>query len=226
MSSWIVALESTIISHGMPYPVNLVTAIAVEQILRNSGVVPATTAILEGEMRAGLSKDELAFLAESKEIKKASERDIAFILAKKQHARTTVSASLAIAHAAGIQVFATGGIGGVGPQANQTFDISADLLSIGKYDCITVCAGAKAFMDIPATLEFLETNSIPVLVYQSNRFPLFYARDSRVKVDWELDNPDEIAEVFLKRLSIDQQGGLLVAVPIPAEAAIPENELN
>jgi pseudouridylate synthase len=222
----VVALESTIISHGMPYPVNIDTANSVEEIIRKEGAIPATIAIINGEIKVGLSKDELNFLATSKEIHKASERDLAIILANKLNAATTVSASLAIASAAGIVVFATGGIGGVGPDASKTFDISADLLSIGKYPCITVCAGAKAFMDISATLEFLETHSIPLAVYQSTQFPLFYSRDSGIKVEWEAHNSQEIANIFSTRLAIGQTGGFLVAVPIPNEDAIPEAEIQ
>jgi pseudouridine-5'-phosphate glycosidase len=222
----IVALESTIISHGMPYPTNLNTTIAVEDIIRKAGVTPATIAILKGVIKIGLTKEEFVFLSKSKNIYKASERDIAFILSKKFHAATTVSASLAIASAAGIHVFATGGIGGVGPHATKTFDISADLISIGKFPCITVCAGAKAFMDIPATLEFLDTHSIPVCVYCAKNFPLFYSRDSGIKIDWEVNNPREVADLFKTQLSIGQTGGMLVAVPIPFDDAIPENEIH
>lgn len=222
----IVALESTIISHGMPYPINIDTAKSVEEIIRKKGAVPATIAIINGDIKVGLSEDELEFVATSKAFYKASERDLSMILANKLNAATTASASLAIACAAGIMVFATGGIGAVGPDAYKTFDISADLLTIGKYPCMTVCAGAKAFMDIPATLEFLETNSIPVIVYQSTQFPFFYSRDSGLKVEWEAHNPQEIAKIFSTRLSIGQYGGLLVAVPIPMEDAIPEDEIR
>lgn len=222
----IVALESTIISHGMPYPINIDTAKSVEEIIRKKGAVPATIAIINGDIKVGLSEDELEFVATSKAFYKASERDLSMILANKLNAATTASASLAIASAAGIMVFATGGIGAVGPDAYKTFDISADLLTIGKYPCMTVCAGAKAFMDIPATLEFLETNSIPVIVYQSTQFPFFYSRDSGLKVEWEAHNPQEIAKIFSTRLSIGQYGGLLVAVPIPMEDAIPEDEIR
>lgn len=221
----IVALESTIISHGMPYPTSYDTAIVVEDIIRNSGATPATIAIMGGEIKVGLTQDELRFLATGNGIFKASERDIPFILANKLNAATTVSASLAVASAAGINVFATGGIGGVGPDAHRTFDISADLLAVGKYPCVTVCAGAKAFMDISATLEYFETHSIPVVVYKSNHFPLFYSRDSGSKVDWEAQDVHEIAKVFITKNKIGQLGGLLVAVPIPEEDAIPENEI-
>ena len=222
----VVALESTIISHGMPYPVNLQTTQAVEEIVRQAGCAPATIAVLNGEIHVGVSEEELLFLATGKNIAKASERDLPFVLARGGHAATTVSGTLAVASLAGIQVFATGGIGGVGPDAWKTLDISADLLSIGKFPCITVCAGAKAFMDIPATLEFLETHSVAVFVYQNEVFPLFYARDSGMKTDWAAKNAHEVAEVFKMKQALHQTGGLLVAVPIPAENALDEGELK
>jgi pseudouridine-5'-phosphate glycosidase len=222
----VIALESTIISHGMPYPVNLETTQAVEEIIRQNGCVPATIAILDGRIHVGVDAEELLFLSTAKNILKASERDIPFVLAAGRHAATTVSGTLMVASLAGIPVFATGGIGGVGPDASTTFDISADLLSIGKFPCITVCAGAKSFMDIPATLEFLETYSVPVIVYQSDHFPLFYARDSGVKVDWVAQNARDIADVFNTKQALHQPGGILVAVPIPEDNAIPETEIK
>ena len=174
----IVALESTIIAHGMPYPQNVETALAVEEIVRQAGAIPATIAILNGKMRVGLTREEIEFIATDKHILKASDRDIPFILAKQLSAATTVSASLAIANAAGIHVFVTGGIGGVGPDGYKTMDISSDLIALADYPCITVCAGAKAFMDIPATLEYLETNRVCVAGYNTPNFPLFYTRGS------------------------------------------------
>ena len=206
----IVALESTIISHGMPYPINQETALEVEEIVRKTGAIPATIAIIDGIIKVGISKEELSFLSTSKDIFKASDRDIPFIISRKLHAATTVSASLAIADAVGIRVFATGGIGAIGPDASKTYDISSDLLSLGKHPCVTVCSGAKAFMDIPATLEFLETNSIPVVVYQSNTFPLFYSIDSGVRVDWNMKDAQEVANLFSTIISIDSHKGLLV----------------
>jgi len=222
----IVALESTIISHGMPFPVNLETTQTVEAIIRQNGCVPATIAILDGKIHVGVNEEELRFLSTGTNILKASERDIPFVLARGSHAATTVSGTLTVASMVGIQVFATGGIGGVGPDAWKTLDISADLLTIGKIPCITVCAGAKSFMDIPATLEFLETHSVPVMVYQSDTFPLFYARDSGVKVDWVAQDARDVAEAYKMRQLLHQTGGILVAVPIPAEDALPESELK
>ena len=222
----LVSLESTIISHGMPHPINLETATEVERIIREAGAIPATIAIIDGIIRIGLSREELTFMATSKDIKKACERDIPFILAKKMHAATTVSASLAITHAAGIHLFATGGLGAVGPDASKTFDIWADLLALGKYPCITVCSGAKAFMDIAATLEYLETHGTPVVVWKSHIFPWFYSINSGVNVDWSVQNEDEVAEIFLAILSVDPSIGLLVAVPIPESDAIPEEQTH
>jgi len=222
----VVTLESTIISHGMPYPTNLDTANQVEEIIRKAGAIPATIAIIDGIIRVGLTKEEINFMATSQEIKKACERDIPFILTKKLHAATTVSASLAITHASKISIFATGGLGAVGPEAYKTFDISADLLALGKYPCITVCSGAKAFMDIAATLEYLETHSIPVVVYKSDVFPWFYSIDSGIKVDWGSFDEKAIAEVYFTGLRVDPSRGLLVAVPIPKEDAIPEDKIR
>ncbi len=221
----IVTLESTIISHGMPYPTNLETANQVEQIVRKAGAIPATIAIIDGVVRVGLTDEQMNFMAISKEINKACERDIPFIISRKLHAATTVSASLAITHSSKIHVFATGGLGAVGPDAYKTFDISADLLSLGKYPCITVCSGAKAFMDIAGTLEYLETQGIPVVVYKSDYFPWFYSISSGLKVDWSMSSESEIAEVFLTCLSIDPTKGLLVAVPIPKEDSISEEDI-
>jgi pseudouridine-5'-phosphate glycosidase len=222
----VVALESTIISHGMPYPVNFETTQAVEEIVRQNGCTPATIAVLDGQMHVGVSETELNFLATGKNILKASERDLPFVLARGNHAATTVSGTLAVASLAGIHVFATGGIGGVGPEVWKTNDISADLLSIGKFPCVTVCAGAKAFMDIAGTLEFLETHSVAVCVYQDETFPLFYARNSGLKVDWAARDAGEVAKVFNMKQALHQAGGLLVAVPIPAESAMSESELK
>lgn len=222
----VVALESTIISHGMPYPTNQQTALEVEQIVRDTGAVPATIAIIDGVIKVGLSEDELAFMATSDRIHKTSEREIPVILSRKLSAATTVSASLTIAHAAGIPVFATGGIGAVGPDAAATLDISADLLALGRYPCITVCSGAKAFMDIPGTLEFLETHSITVTVYRSGVFPWFYSLDSGEQIDWPVQSAREIADLFSTAIQVFPERGLLVAVPIPAEDAIPETEIR
>jgi pseudouridylate synthase len=220
----VVALESTIIAHGMPYPQNRDTALAVEGIVRKAGAIPATIAIINGKMKVGMTSDELEFLSTDKTIYKASDRDIPFILAKKLHAATTVSASLAIATAVGIKVFVTGGIGGVGPEGYKTMDISSDLIALSDYPCITVCAGVKAFMDIPATLEYLETNRVCVVGYKTKNFPLFYTRDSRYKIDWSVDNADEAAEIFHQKWINKHKGGLLVGVPLEDKEALSYEE--
>ena len=220
----VVALESTIIAHGMPYPQNMETALAVEGIVREAGAIPATIAIIGGTMKVGLTQEEIEFLSTDKTILKASDRDIPFILAKKLHAATTVSASLAIASAAGIKVFVTGGIGGVGPEGYKTMDISSDLIALADYPCITVCAGAKAFMDIPATLEYLETNRVAVVGYKTKSFPLFYTRDSRYTIDWSVENAAEAAEIYFQKQVNQHGGGLLVGVPLQDEDALSYEE--
>jgi len=220
----VVALETTIIAHGMPYPTNLETALAVEEIVRANGATPATIGIIEGEITVGLTTGEIRFFATSKHILKVVERDIPMVVARKLHAATTVGSSLSIAAAAGIPVFVTGGIGAVAPHAGVTFDISADLLAIAGYPCLTVCAGAKAFMDIAATLEFLETHSVPVIVYRSEFFPLFYSRSSGQRVEWVAQTVEEIAEAFATQRELGIQRGMLVGVPVPEEEALGEDE--
>jgi pseudouridine-5'-phosphate glycosidase len=219
----VVALESTIIAHGMPYPVNMETALAVEAIVRAAGAVPATIGIIDGQIRVGLTEDAIKFFSTSTEILKAGERDIPFVVAKKLHAATTAGSSIAIAAAAGIRVFVTGGIGGVGPDAAEDFDISADLLAIAEYPCLTICAGTKAFMDVPATLEYLETQRVPVMVYRSNEFPLFYSRSSGCKVDWVAQEAADIADVYAAKLALGMDGGMLVGVPVSEADALPES---
>lgn len=220
----IVALESTIIAHGMPYPQNMETALAVEEIVRQAGAIPATIAIREGKMKVGLTRDEIEWIATDNNVLKASDRDIPFILARKLSAATTVSASLAIASAVGINVFVTGGIGGVGPDGFQTLDISSDLVALADYHCITVCAGAKAFMDIPATLEYLETNRVGVIGYQTQNFPLFYTRGSQYKLDWSAETPEEVAEIYKAKMLHEHKGGLLVGVALADEDALSYEE--
>lgn len=220
----IVALESTIIAHGMPYPQNMETALAVEEIVRQAGAIPATIAICCGKMKVGLSRDEIEWIATDQKVLKASDRDIPFILARQLSAATTVSASLAIASAVGINVFVTGGIGGVGPEGYKTLDISSDLSALEEYPCITVCAGAKAFMDIPATLEYLETNRVGVVGYQTPYFPLFYTRGSRYKLDWYVETPEEVADIFKAKLQHGHKGGLLVGVALADEDALSYEE--
>ncbi|MCC7209650.1 MAG: pseudouridine-5'-phosphate glycosidase [Anaerolineae bacterium] len=217
----VVALESTIIAHGMPYPTNVEVALAVESIVRDAGAIPATLAILDGVIRAGLSRDEIEFLGSNKTVLKAVERDIPMVVAGKRHAATTAGSSLAIAAAAGIRVFVTGGIGGVGPLASADFDISADLPAIAEYPCLTVCSGTKAFMDIPATLEYLETLRVPVVGYQVDAFPMFYSRSSGSKVEWAAADAAQAAAFFAARLRLGG-GGMLLGVPVPEADALPE----
>lgn len=217
----VVALESTIIAHGMPYPTNVEVALAVESIVRDAGAIPATLAILDGVIRAGLSRDEIEFLGSNKTVLKAVERDIPMVVAGKRHAATTAGSSLAIAAAAGIRVFVTGGIGGVGPLASADFDISADLPAIAEYPCLTVCSGTKAFMDIPATLEYLETLRVPVVGYQVDAFPMFYSRSSGSKVEWTAADAAQAAAFFAARLRLGG-GGMLLGVPVPEADALPE----
>lgn len=219
----VVALESTIIAHGMPYPMNRDTAFAVEKIVRDGGAVPATIGIVHGEIHVGLTPEQIELFATSHSIAKAGERDIPLAVARKEHAATTAGASIAIAAAAGISVFVTGGIGGVSPTASSDFDISADLKAIEQYAVITVCAGAKAFMDVAATLEYLETLRVPVATYQSDQFPLFYCRESGCRNEWTARDAAEIARTFAVKEQLDMPGGILVGVPLPAPDALEES---
>jgi len=218
----VVALETTIVAHGMPYPVNLETALAVEDIVRANGATPATIGVLDGKVVVGLTPQQIEFFATGNDILKIVERDIPLAVARQRNAATTVGASLAIAAAAGIRVFVTGGIGAVAPNAGVTFDISADLQAIARYPCLTVCAGTKAFMDVAATLEYLETHSVPVIVYQSEYFPLFYTRSSGHKMEWTAQSVEEIASAFAAQLALGIRRGMLVGNPIPAEDELPE----
>lgn len=216
----LVALESTIVAHGMPYPANVETALAVEQIIRDAGAEPRTLGILDGEIVVGMTPDQIEQLATRHDVWKAGERDIPLALARRANAALTAGASLAVAARHGIDVFVTGGIGAVGPTASRDFDISADLPAIAQYKVITVCAGAKAFMDIGATLEWLETHRVPVGVWQSGEFPLFFSRLSGFSAAWNVPDAAEAAAVFRARHS----GGVLIAVPLPAADALPEDE--
>lgn len=213
----VVALESTIITHGMPWPRNVETARAVEAEVRANGAVPATIAILDGELRAGLSGEEIERLGNSPEIFKATRRDLAPIIVRRGAAGTTVAATMAIAAMAGIPVFATGGIGGVHRGAEDTFDISADLTELGETPVTVVCAGAKSILDIAKTLEVLETRGVPVLGYRTRTFPAFYTRDSGEPIDFSCDTPEEIAEIVAAHRALGFRSGVLVANPIPEE---------
>ena len=222
----IVALESTIISHGMPYPENVKTAKEVEQVVRENGAVPATIAILKGKMKVGLSDEELEFLATSKDIQKVSRRDIPFIISQKLHGATTVAATMIIAELAGIKVFVTGGIGGVHRGASESFDISADLQELTKTNVEVVCAGPKAILDIGLTLEYLETHGVPVIGFRTHDMPAFYTRTSGFLVDFRLDTEKEIAELLNAKLKLGLQGGVVIANPIPEEYEMDNDLIN
>ena len=217
----VVALESTIISHGMPYPQNVETALKVEEIVRENGAVPATIAILKGKLKVGLSKEEVDYLGKKGlEVTKASRRDIPAILASEDDGATTVASTMIIAALAGIKVFATGGIGGVHRGAETTMDISADLEELAMTDVAVVCAGAKSILDIGLTLEFLETKGVPVLGYQTKELPAFYTRKSGFKVDYKMDTPEQIAKTLKAKWDVNLKGGVVIANPIPEEFAM------
>ena len=216
----VVALESTIISHGMPYPQNVETALAVEKIVRDNGAIPATIAILSGKLKVGLSPEEIESLGKSKDVIKVSRRDIPFISAGQLNGATTVAATMIIASLAGIKVFATGGIGGVHRNAQSTFDISADLQELAKTDVAVVCAGAKSILDIGLTLEYLETMGVPVVGYKTAELPAFYTTRSGFGVDYRLDTPEEIAKALKAKWDMNLEGGVVVANPIPEEYAM------
>lgn len=210
----VVALESTIISHGMPYPKNVETALKVEKIIRDNGAVPATIAILNGKLKVGLTKEEIEYLGKASNVIKTSRRDIPFIVAKKSDGATTVASTMIIASLAGIKVFATGGIGGVHRGATETFDISADLEELAQTNVAVVCAGAKSILDIGLTLEYLETHGVPVVGYKTEEMPAFYTRRSGFKVDYMLDSPEEIALSLKAKWDLGLKGGMVVANPI------------
>jgi len=213
----IVALESTIISHGLPRPENLRVARAVEEIVRGRGAVPATIAVLDGRVRIGLSEDELARVADLDDIVKVSVRDIATVVARGGHAATTVAATSHLAHLAGISVFATGGLGGVHRQARETWDESADLTSLSTTPVIVVCSGVKSILDVPATLERLETLNVAVVGYGTDRFPGFYLTDSGSRIDWQVGSPGDIAAISAIRRALCIPGALVVANPLPED---------
>jgi pseudouridine-5'-phosphate glycosidase len=216
----VVALESTIISHGMPYPDNLATALSVEKAVRAEGAVPATIAVIDGVLRAGLDAPTLERLAQDRQVVKASGRDLAAAMARKLNAGTTVSATMRIAELAGIGVFATGGIGGVHRGAAESFDVSADLSELAHTPVAVICAGAKSILDIPKTLEYLETQRVPVIVFGADEFPAFYSNASGCRADQRLDTPREIAEAILLHRRLGSGTGLLIANPIPPDDAL------
>ena len=222
----VVALESTIISHGMPYPQNIETARMLENTVRENGGVPATIAILDGRIRIGITEKELEILGTSKNIKKASRRDLPSIIALKQNAATTVAATMICASLAGIKFFATGGIGGVHRGASESFDISADLMEFTSTPVMVVCAGAKAILDIPHTMEYLETLGVPVFGYQTDEMPAFYYRNSGVKVPQRFDDPADAAEIFRRSIDLGYKSGILVGNPVPKEFEMDKNAIE
>ena len=223
----VVALESTIISHGMPYPQNVETALNVEKIIRDGGAVPATIAIIGGRLKAGLTPEEIDYLGKTGAgVTKASRRDLPILVAEGRDGATTVTTTMMIAAMAGIQVFATGGIGGVHRGAETTMDISADLEELAHTPVMVVCAGAKSILDLGLTLEYLETHGVPVIGYQTEELPAFYTRKSGFKVDYRLDTPKEIADAFAVKLDMGLAGGMLVTNPIPDEYAMDLDYIN
>ncbi len=222
----VVALESTIITHGMPHPQNVATAREVEEVVRENGAVPATIAIIEGRIKVGLSDAELDWLGTARDVMKLSRADLPYAVASRRHGATTVAATMICAHLAGIQVFATGGIGGVHQGVETSMDISADLDELARTPVAVVCAGAKAILDLPRTLEYLETRGVPVVGYGTDRFPAFWSRTSELPVPLRLDSPDAIAELIHTKEALGLDGGVLVANPVPSGDEIPAAEMS
>ena len=223
----VVALESTIISHGMPYPQNVETALAVEQIIRDNGAVPATIAVIGGRLKAGLTAEEIEYFGKKgMAITKASRRDLSVICARGMDGATTVTTTMIIAHMAGIKIFATGGIGGVHRGAETTMDISADLEELGQTPVMVVCAGAKSILDLGLTLEYLETKGVPVIGYGTEELPAFYTRQSGFGVDYRVDTPEELARIFKASHDMGLKSGMLVTNPIPEEYAMPKETID
>jgi pseudouridine-5'-phosphate glycosidase len=223
-NSPVVALESALISHGLPYPQNVETAQALEKAVRENGAVPATIAIIEGEIRVGLTEGELERLATQKEVRKVSRRDLPIAVARGEEGATTVAATMYVAALVGIEVLATGGIGGVHrsqPLARFSADVSADLPELARTRVAVVCSGAKSILDLPLTLEWLETHGVPILGYETDEFPAFYSRQSGLPVDARADTPEEAARIVRTKWELALEGGMLVAVPVPEEAELP-----
>ena len=222
----IVALESTIITHGMPFPDNVEMASSVETLICNNGVVPATIAVIDGRIKIGLTSDELSQLAKVKNALKISRADMAFAISQGKTAGTTVAATMIIARMAGIRIFATGGIGGVHRGAETNFDISADLTELGKTDVLVVAAGAKAILDVPKTLEVLETQGVPVVGYQTDSLPAFWTRESNLDVPLRMDSTSQISDFMKVRDELNLNSGILIANPIPEIDEIPAKTIN
>ena len=213
----VVALESTIISHGMPYPKNIEMAQNVSRIVRENGAIPATIAIINGVLKVGLTKEEIEFLGTSKDVVKASRRDLPFVISKKLNGATTVATTMILADLAGVRVFATGGIGGVHRGAQETFDISADLQELANTNVAVICAGAKSILDIGLTKEYLETNGVPVIGFGTDEFPAFYTRRSGFGVDYRVDSSLEVAEALKAKWDLNLKGGMVIGNPIPEQ---------
>lgn len=223
----VVALESTIISHGMPYPQNVETALKVEQTIRENGAVPATIAIIGGRLKAGCTPEEIEYLGrKGQAVTKASRRDLPVLVARGEDGATTVTTTMIIAAMAGICVFATGGIGGVHRGAEKTMDISADLEELAETPVMVVCAGAKSILDLGLTLEYLETKGVPVIGYGTDELPAFYTRRSGFKVDYRIDTPEDLAAAFRAKLEMGLRGGMLVTNPIPEEYSMDADYIN
>ena len=226
----IVALETTIVSHGMPYPDNLNTALEVENIIREEGAIPATIGLVGGKIKIGMSKQEIELFAKSSDVTKVSRRDVPIVMSNNANGATTVAGTILLAKLAGIDVMATGGIGGVHRDAENTFDISADLQELSKTDVTVVCAGPKSILDIGLTLEYLETMGVPIIGYNTNLLPTFYCHESKFEVDFNYTKPSEIAKVMLNQKHLSLKGGMLVCNPIPKEFSIDstiiENSIN
>ena len=223
----VVALESTIISHGMPYPQNIETALKVEEIVREHGAVPATIAIMQGKMTVGCSKEQIEYLGKKGlSVPKASRRDLPVLLARGMDGATTVATTMIAAAAAGVKVFATGGIGGVHRGAETTMDISADLEELAETPVLVICAGCKSILDIGLTLEYLETKGVPVLGYQTKEMPAFYTTHSGFEVDYRMESPEDVAAAFRAKLDCGLKGGMILANPIPQEYAMDLDYIN
>ena len=222
----VVALESTIISHGMPYPKNVETALAVEEVIRKNGAVPATIAIIGGRIKIGITEEEIEYMAKAENVLKVSRRDFPLVISQKLDGATTVAGTMSAANMAGIKVFVTGGIGGVHRGAGESFDISADLEELKMTDVAVVCAGVKSILDIGATLEYLETSGVPVITYGADSFPAFYSRESGFSAECRIDDTEKIASLIRTKDQLGLRGGILIACPIPAEDEIPFDKMD
>jgi pseudouridylate synthase len=222
----VVALESTIIAHGMPYPRNYRTAMEVEQAIRKNGAIPATIGIIKGEIVVGLSGEQIKYLAQAKNVRKVSRRDLPIVILDKNDGATTVAATMYISKLAGINVFVTGGIGGVHRNGNETFDISADLDELAQTDVAVVCAGAKAILDIPLTLEYLETKGVPVIGYKTDKFPLFYTNTSDYEVDYKAKDAKTVAQIIKAKKELRLKSGIVIANPIPEKYSMDKKQID